>query len=142
MPAMQIRFFLLVSLSLALLASPAKAQRIRVSLRVDGPDDTKNQVFSYLVTDLAQRGCDLVGGNADYQIRIIASHLELKRRRGAGYAASAVVVAPVPKHGFKHPLVAHFLEVAPPNELQDLCKRLADGMDNEVFAVHRRSPGE
>jgi hypothetical protein len=141
-PAMQIRFFLLVSLFVALLASAANAQRIRVSLKVDGPDDTKNQVFSYLVSDLAQRGCDLVGRGADFEIKIIASLLEKKKCRGARYAVSVAVIAPVPKHGFTHPLVAHFLEVAPPNGLQELCKRLADEMDTEVFAVHRRSQGE
>ncbi len=125
------------------LANTSAAQRVKVSLGVAGPDDTKNQIFSYLVTDLAQRGVDLVGSGADYQIRIIAVRVESKKRRGAGYAVSVVVTAPVspehPRHGFKHPLVAHFLEVSPPNGLQDLCKRVADAINNEVFEVHRQT---
>jgi hypothetical protein len=122
------------------------AQRVKVSLGVAGPDDTKNKIFNYLVSNLAQRGVDLVGNGADYEVRIIAVHLESKKRRGAGYAVSVVVIAPVspdrPRHGFKHPLVAHFLEVSPPNGLQDLCKRLADAMNTEVFDVHRRAPAD
>lgn len=124
----------------------AAAQRVKVSLGVAGPDDTKNKIFSYLVANLAQRGVDLVGNGSDYQIRIIAVHLESKKRRGAGYAVSVVVTAPVsedrPRHGFKHPLVAHFLEISPPNGLQDLCKRVADAINTEVFEVHRRRPAE
>ena len=124
----------------------AAAQRVKVSLGVAGPDDTKNKIFNSLVAELAQRGVDLVGNGADYQIRIIAVHLESKKRRGAGYAVSVVVTAPVsnehPRHGFKHPLVAHFLEVSPPNGLQDLCKRVADAINNEVFEVHRHAPSD
>jgi hypothetical protein len=139
---MRIRFLFLVSLLAVLFVSHANAQRVRVSLGVAGPDDTKNQIFNYLAADLAQRGCDIVGSGADYQIRIIAAHLESKKRRGAGYAVSVAVIAPTPKRGFTHPLVAHFLEVAPPNGLQDLCKRVADAMDNEVFSLQRRAPAQ
>ena len=131
---------LFLCLGLAL-ANTCAAQRIKVSLGVAGPDDTKNKIFNYLVADLAQRGVDLVGSGADYQIRLIAVHLESRKRRGAGYAVSAVVTAPVspdrPRHGFKHPLVDHLLEVAPPDGLQDLCKRILDAIDHDVFAVHR-----
>jgi hypothetical protein len=122
------------------------ADRVKVSLGVAGPDDSKGKIFSYLINDLVQRGVDLVGNGSDYQIRIIAVHLESKKRRGAGYAVSVVVTAPVspdrPRHGFKHPLVAHFLEVSPPNGLQDLCRRVADAMNREVFDVHRRAPAD
>lgn len=124
----------------------AAAQRVKVSLGVAGPDDTKGRIFNDMIAELVQRGVDLVGNNADYQIRIIAVHLESKKRRGAGYAVSVVVTAPVspdrPRHGFKHPLVAHFLEVSPPNGLQALCKRVADAMNTEVFEVHRRALGD
>jgi hypothetical protein len=124
-------------------ANTSAAQRVKVSLGVAGPDDTKNKIFSYLIADLAQRGVDLVGSGADYNIRVIAVHLESKKRRGAGYAVSVVVTAPVsperPRHGFKHPLVDHLLEVSPPNGLQDLCKRLSDAINTDVFEVHRRA---
>lgn len=123
------------------LANTCVAQRVKVSLGVAGPDETKNKIFSYLVTDLAQRGVDLVGSGADYQIRIIAVHLQSGKQRGAGYAVSVVVTAPVspehPRHGFKRPLVAHLLEVAPPKGLEDLCKRVANAIDHDVFDVHR-----
>ena len=136
--------FKILFLSLGLLlANTSAAQRVKVSINVAGPDDTKNKIFNYLVADLAQRGVDLVGSGSDYQIRIIAVHLESKKRRGAGYAVSVAVIAPVstdrPRHGFKHPLVAHFLEISPPRGLQDLCKRVADGINGEVFEVHRRN---
>lgn len=135
---------LFLCLALALVNTSA-AQRVKVSLGVAGPDEAKSKIFSYLVTDLSQRGVDLVGSGSDYQIRVIAVHLESKRR-GAGYAVSVVVIAPVspehPRHGFKHPLVAHFLEVSPPNGLQDLCKRVADGINNDVFEIHRQTPDE
>ena len=140
------KYSFIVSVALIALVNTSAAQRVKVSLGVAGPDDTKNQIFSYLVTDLAQRGVDLVGSGADYQIRIIAVHVESKKRRGAGYAVSIVVTAPVspdrPRHGFKHPLVAHFLEVSPPNGLQDLCKRVADAINNEVFEVHRQTSAD
>ena len=129
-----------------LLAETSAAQRVKVSLNVAGPDDTKNKIFNYLVADLAQRGVDLVGSGSDYQIRIIAVHLESKKRRGAGYAVSVAVIAPVsadrPRHGFRHPLVAHFLEVGPRDGLEDLCKRVADGINTEVFDVHRRAAAD
>jgi hypothetical protein len=128
------------------LVNTSAAQRVKVSLDVAGPDDTKTKIFSYLVTNLAQRGVDLVGSGADYQIRIIAVHVESKKRRGAGHAVSVVVTAPVspdrPRHGFKHPLVAHFLEVSPPNGLQDLCRRVADAINTGVFDVHRSAPAD
>ena len=124
----------------------AAAQRVKVSLGVAGPDDTKNKIFNYLIAQLVQRGVDLVGDGADYQIRVIAVHLESKKHRGAGYAVSVVVTAPVspdrPRHGFKHPLVAHLLEVSPPNGLQDLCRRIVDTVNTEVFDVHRRAPAD
>ena len=139
---------MLVFLSIGLLtANVNAAERLKVSLDVAGPDDTKGKIFNYLAPDLAQRGVDLVGnGSSDYQIRIIAVHLESKRGRGSGYAVSIAVIAPVstdrPRHGFKHPLVAHFLEVSPPNGLQDLCKRVMDAINNEVFETHRRTSAE
>lgn len=133
---------LLLILGLALTDTSA-AQRVKVSLGVAGPDDTKNKIFSYLVTELAQRGVDLVGNGADYNIRVIAVHLESRKRRGAGYAVSVVVTAPVspenPRHGFKHPLVDHLLEVCPPDGLQDLCKRITNAINADVFDVHRRA---
>jgi len=132
---------LVLFLGLAVVNTSA-AQRVKVSLAVNGPDDAKNKIFSYLVAELAQRGVDLVGSGADYQIQIIAVNVESKRRRGTGYAVSVAVIAPVPRHGFKHPLVAHFLEMAPPNGLQDLCKRVADAINSGVFDVHRRAPAE
>jgi len=120
------------------------AQRVKVFLNVAGPDETKNKIFNYLVADLAQRGVDLVGSGADYQIRIIAVHLESKKGRGAGYAVSVAVIAPVspaqPRHGFKHPLVAHFLEIGPRKGLEDICKRVADGFNDTVLEIHRRNP--
>ena len=143
---MQTRLLFLVSLFIALLASSANAQRVKVSLAVNGPDDAKAKIFNYLVAELAQRGVDLVGSGGDYQIRIIAVNVESKRRRGTGYAVSVAVIAPVspdrPRHGFRHPLVAHFLEMAPPNGLQDLCKRVADAINTSVFEVYRRAPAE
>ena len=136
---------LLLCFGLAI-ANTSAAQRVKVSLGVAGPDDTKNKIFSYLVTNLAQQGVDLVGSGADYNIRVIAVHLESKKRRGAGYAVSVVVTAPVspdrPRHGFKHPLVDHLLEVCPPNGLQDLCKRITDAINTDVFDVHRRASTE
>ena len=138
-------YALFVCLSLAMADSSA-AQRVKVSLGVAGPDDTKNKIFSYLVANLAQRGVDLVGSGADYQIRIIALHLESKKRRGAGYAVSIVVTAPVspehPRHGFKHPLVDHLLEVSPPNGLEDLCKRVVEAIDHDVLEVHRHASAD
>ena len=139
--------FQILCLCLGLTVINARAaERVKVSLGVAGPDDSKGKIFSYLVNELVQRGVDLVGNGSDYQIRVIAVHLESKKRRGAGYAVSVVVTAPVspdrPRHGFKHPLVAHFLEVSPPNGLQDLCRRVADAMNAEVFDVHRRAPAD
>lgn len=136
---------LTVCLCIALLATNAKAaERVRVSLGVAGPDDAKSKIIGYLSGELLQRGVDIVSTNFDYQIRIIALHLASKKGRGAGYAVSVVVIAPVstdrPRHGFKHPLVAHVLEISPPRGLQDLCKRVADTINEEVFEVHRRSP--
>jgi hypothetical protein len=136
--------FLCVALAIA---NTSAAQRVKVSLAVAGPDDIKGKIFSALVAELAQRGVDLVGsGGSDYQIRIIAVHLESKKRRGAGYAVSVAVIAPVspdrPRHGFKHPLVAHFLEISPPNGLPDLCKRVADGINSEVLEVHRHAAAD
>lgn len=119
------------------------AERVKVSLGVAGPDDVKNKIISYLSGELVQRGVDLVANGSDYQIRVIAVPVEGKKHRGAGYAVSVVVTAPVsvdrPRHGFKHPLVAHFLEVSPPHGLPDLCKRVADGINNEVFEIHRQT---
>jgi hypothetical protein len=145
MSILKIRPRVLVFLSIGLLSANAyAAERLKVSLDVAGPDDSKSIIFNYLAPDLAQRGIDLVGsGSADYQIRIIAVHLESKRGRGSGYAVSIAVIAPVsndrPRHGFKHPLVAHLLEVSPPKGLPDLCKRVMDAINNDVFEVHRRA---
>ena len=137
----------MLAIAFTLSASHADAAgRVKVSLGVAGPDNTKNKIFSYLVTELAQRGVDLVGSGADYNIRVIAVQLESKKRRGAGYAVSAVVTAPVspeqPRHGFKHPLVDHLLEVSPPKGLPDLCKRLVDAINTDVFEVHRRASAD
>jgi hypothetical protein len=135
-------------LCIASLAATANAaERIKVSLDVAGPEEPKGKIFSALVSDLALRGVDLVGSTgSDYQIKIIVVNLESKKGRGAGYAVSVAVIAPVsvdrPRHGFKHPLVAHFLEVSPPKGLLDLCKRVADGINTEVFDVHRRTAAE
>ena len=96
---MQTRLLFLVSLFIALLASSANAQRVKVSLAVNGPDDAKNKIFSYLVAELAQRGVDLVGDGADYQIRIIVVNVRSKGRRGTGYAVSVAVIAPVSPDG-------------------------------------------
>lgn len=127
---------------LFLIVSAASAQSLKVSLDVAGPEEPKGKIFSTLVADLAQRGVSLVGsGTADYQIKIIVVNLESKGR-GAGYAVSVAVIAPRPGHGFRRPLVAHFLEVSPPKGLADLCKRVADGINSDVFDVHRRSPAE
>jgi hypothetical protein len=140
--ALQLMF---LCLGLAVVNTSA-AQRVKVSLIVNGPDDAKTKIFNYLVAELAQRGVDLVGSGADYQIQIIAVNVESKGRRGTGYAVSVAVIAPVspdrPHHGFKHPLVAHFLEMAPPNGLQDLCKRVADAINADVFDVYRRASAE
>jgi len=131
-----------VCLCIGLLATEARgAERVRVSLGVAGPGDVKNRIISHLSGELLQRGADIVGSGFDYQIRIIAVNLESKKGRNAGYAVSVVVTAPVtedrPSHVFKHPLVAHFLEISPPRGLPDLCKRVADGIDKEVFQIHR-----
>ncbi len=131
-----------VCLCVVLLATDARgAERVRVSLGVAGPEDVKSKIIGYLTNELLQRGVDIVGSGFDYQIRIIAVNLEAKKGRNAGYAVSVVVTAPVsedrPRHGFKHPLVAHFLETSPPRGLPDLCKRVADGINGEVFEIHR-----
>ena len=141
----KLAFQTLVLLLGLVVVNTSAAQRVKVSLNVAGPDDTKNKIFNHLVADLAQRGVDLVGsGAADYQIRIIAVHLESKKGRGAGYAVSVAVIAPVsagqPRHGFKHPLVAHFLEIGPRKGLEDICKRVADGFNDTVLEIHRRNP--
>jgi hypothetical protein len=141
----RLRSLFTVCLFVVLLASKANAQeRVRVSLGVAGPEDVKNQIVAHLSGELVQRGVDLVASNFDYQIRIIAVPIEAKKRRPSGYAVSVVVTAPVsidrPRHGFKHPLVAHFLEISPLRGLPDLCKRVADGINVEVFEIHRRTP--
>jgi hypothetical protein len=138
------RLFFAVCLFIALLTARANAaDRVKVSLGVAGPDDIKSKIFSYLSGELVQRGVDLVGSGSDYQIRIIAVNLKSRKGRNSGYAVSVVVTAPVseeqPRHGFKHPLVAHFLETSPPRGLPDLCKRVADGINVEVFEIHRHN---
>jgi hypothetical protein len=144
MSRLDLRKLILLAIVFVFSAANANAQRVKVSLGVAGPDDVKSKIFSYLSGELVQRGVDLVGSNFDYQIRIIAVPVESKKRRAAGYAVSVVVTAPVsieqPRHGFKHPLVAHFLEISPPRGLPDLCKRVADGINTEVFEIHRRNP--
>jgi hypothetical protein len=120
------------------------AEKIRVALGVAGPDDIKAEMITYLSHELQQFGdVEIVGHNFDYQVRIIAVRVESKKGRDAGYAVSVLVTTPSPggetHRGFKHAVVAHFLEIAPTGGLQGLCRRVAAGINSEVFEVQRRS---
>jgi hypothetical protein len=134
-----------VCLCISFLAIDAKgAEKMRVSLGVAGPDDIKGEIINDLSRELRQlQDVDLVDRNFDYQVRIIAVHLESKKGRGTGYAVSVLVTTQFPGGQtdgvFKHPVVAHFLEIAPRGGLQDLCRRVAAAINDQVFEVHRKA---
>ncbi len=127
-----------------LVLEASAAEKIHVSLGVAGPDDIKGEIINCLSRELGQlRDVDIVNRNSDYQVRIIAVRLESKKGPAPGYAVSVLVTTQSSsgqtRRAFKHPVVAHFLEIGPTGGLQDLCKRVAVGIDSAVFEVHRKN---